>query len=73
MGTNSLIGFGDIQTANWCGNHHSSSLFYFQRTSDRSQMLEAVRSHWGIENSLHWILDVVFDEDHNRVRKDNVL
>ena len=34
-------------------------------------MLEAVRSHWGVENSLHWVLDVVFDEDHSRVRKDN--
>jgi predicted transposase YbfD/YdcC len=36
-----------------------------------SKMLDSVRSHWGIENGLHWILDVVFDEDHNRVRKDN--
>ena len=36
-----------------------------------SKMLEAVRSHWGVENSLHWVLDVVFDEDHSRVRKEN--
>ena len=32
---------------------------------------KAVRSHWGIENSLHWVLDIAFDEDHQRVRKDN--
>lgn len=30
----------------------------------------AVRSHWSIENSLHWVLDVTFDEDSCRVRKD---
>ena len=31
----------------------------------------AVRSHWGIENSLHWTLDVTFCEDENRIRKQN--
>jgi len=30
-----------------------------------------VRSHWGIENSLHWQLDVSFGEDQNRTRKDH--
>ena len=30
---------------------------------------KALRNHWGIENSLHWHLDVNFDEDHNRVTK----
>jgi predicted transposase YbfD/YdcC len=34
-------------------------------------LLQIVRSHWAIENQLHWILDVVFDEDGSRVRKDN--
>jgi len=34
-------------------------------------LLRVVRSHWGIENRLHWILDVVFDEDGSRTRKDN--
>ena len=30
-----------------------------------------MRSHWGIENSLHWVLDVVMDEDQARNRKDH--
>ena len=32
---------------------------------------ESVRSHWGIENSLHWVMDVTFHEDYARNRKDN--
>ena len=30
---------------------------------------EAVRSHWGVENNLHWQLDVTFSEDQSRIRK----
>jgi predicted transposase YbfD/YdcC len=35
------------------------------------RLLQAVRSHWGIENRMHWLLDVVFHEDASRVRKDH--
>ena len=31
----------------------------------------AVRKHWGIENSLHWCLDMTFREDYSRIRKDH--
>lgn len=34
-------------------------------------VLRAVRAHWGIENELHWTLDIAFDEDRCRVRKDH--
>jgi predicted transposase YbfD/YdcC len=33
--------------------------------------LKAKRSHWGIENRLHWVLDIAFREDMSRVRKDH--
>ena len=36
-----------------------------------NRLLQIVRGHWGIENRLHWVLDVVFNEDRVRARKDN--
>lgn len=39
------------------------------RRADAPFMLAAVRGHWGVENPLHWSLDVIFREDDNRSRK----
>jgi len=38
---------------------------------DAAHLLNTSRGHWGIENRLHWSLDVTFHEDHSRVRKDH--
>jgi predicted transposase YbfD/YdcC len=38
---------------------------------DAKTLLKAKRSHWGIENGLHWVLDIAFQEDRSRVRKDH--
>jgi predicted transposase YbfD/YdcC len=38
---------------------------------DAAGCLHAVRGHWGIENCVHWVLDLAFREDDSRVRKEN--
>jgi predicted transposase YbfD/YdcC len=38
---------------------------------DVERFAHCVRSHWGIENQLHWVLDVAFNEDDCRIRKDH--
>jgi len=51
----------------------STQIRYFISSlkSDAHRLLQAVRSHWGIENSLHWSLDIAFAEDQSRLRKDH--
>ena len=36
-----------------------------------NQMQSSIRSHWAIENSLHWIMDMSFGDDQSRIRKKN--
>lgn len=38
---------------------------------EASVMLNHIRSHWGVENSLHYVLDIAFHEDDSRIRKDH--
>lgn len=45
--------------------------FLLTRCYKPAELLRIVREHWSIENTLHWTLDVVLDEDQARTRKDN--
>lgn len=46
-------------------------LFLLSRCMPAQDVLATVRSHWAIENNLHWNLDVTLQEDQGRARKDN--
>ena len=45
--------------------------FISSLAASAKQILKSKRSHWTIENQLHWVLDIAFREDASRVRKDH--
>jgi predicted transposase YbfD/YdcC len=61
-----------IRAQRWIGDEKSSEdRYHIASLTGAACILKAVRSHWGIENELHWTLDIAFDEDRCRVRKDH--
>jgi predicted transposase YbfD/YdcC len=62
-----------VESERRLGDQVSTSTRYFLSSAPLApeRLAAAVRGHWAIENSLHWVLDVTFDEDHARNRRDN--
>jgi predicted transposase YbfD/YdcC len=52
----------------WNQTTHNIQFYLSSLPSDSPRIVSAIRQHWGIENSLHWTLDVTFGEDDCRVR-----
>ena len=61
-----------VESARDTGEDVKTERRYFVSSlgADAEQFAHAVRAHWGIENRLHYMLDVVYREDACRVRKD---
>lgn len=53
------------------GDEESAESRYYISSlkGDARQLLEATRTHWEIENCVHWVLDIAFNEDDSRVRQ----
>lgn len=68
-----LKSIGVVESKRHIGNKVSEERRYYiaSISADAELFSSAVRKHWSIENHLHWSLDVAFNEDNCRVRKDN--
>lgn len=55
----------------WNKTTHSTRFFLSSLEPDFPNFPGSIRSHWGVENQLHWCLDVIFSEDDSRIRKDH--
>jgi predicted transposase YbfD/YdcC len=54
------------------GQMHTGTRYYISSLPAQvKRIAAAVRGHWGIENGMHWVLDVAFREDRNRARADH--
>jgi predicted transposase YbfD/YdcC len=62
-----------IESERFIGESLSVETRYYLSSlpNDAKLLNAAVRSHWGVENSLHWVLDVTFQEDRSRIKKEN--
>ena len=67
-----LLMIGAVESERHEGEKVSLERRYFitSRVTNASQFMAAVRSHWSVENNLHWVLDIGFREDESRIRKD---
>ncbi len=65
-----LAAFGAVDATRETGDGTAAGTRYFimSGTLSPERLLTAVRAHWRIENSLHWVLDVAMNEDGQRNR-----
>jgi predicted transposase YbfD/YdcC len=68
-----LAAIGEVKRTRVAGGNRKEErcLYVLSRPMSAKDLLATVRSHWDVENGLHWQLDVVFREDECRTRKDH--
>lgn len=59
----------DTKCKNWKTGQEATSYYLATCTGSALFFANAIRNHWSVENRLHYVLDVTFDEDASRIRR----
>ncbi len=75
IGLNTIVKVTSERTVTLRGESHTSheNRYYIcsLRNPSAERIQQAVRAHWGVENNLHWTIDMAFREDESRIRTDH--
>ena len=65
----SIVRIDSHRTFKKTGENQEETRYYMASLDVAQQISNAIRSHWGIENKVHWCLDMIFNEDSSSKRK----
>lgn len=75
VGLHTIVKVTAARTVTTTGETHKSTESRYYICSDEEptakRLQQAVREHWGVENNLHWTIDMAFREDESRIRTGN--
>jgi predicted transposase YbfD/YdcC len=71
-GLQTVLAVETIRQVNGSGKIETAIRYFLSSSAEHPEILAtAIRRHWQIENGLHWVLDVIFQEDHSGVTHEN--
>jgi len=69
-GLNGIVVIDSLREING-KTEQETRLYITSLSDDATRLAQIVRSHWAVENSLHWVMDMVFRDDECRIRTEN--